>query len=418
MVEKLERLGERRRRMLVAVASITTVGAGLVLAPHSSADTVSCASPTIVGTSGNDYIVGTPGPDVIAGGSGNDQIDAGAGDDVVCGESGNDQILTGNGNDRVDGGSGNDQIDSGAGDDVLLGDSGNDQLLAGSGDDSITTGSGNDNVDGGAGTDTCTDATAADSLVNCEVGVPTTTTAKSGGLTLGPLFPTTTVKPGTTPTTPTTSTPGTTPTTPTTKPTTPTTAGPTTTTTSKPPTIPNPTYNRQAAVNYALNHARDAQGAPARCTVFVSESLWAGALPRSTQWDTNTAAGKYVEDFIKYFKTNLSTQWIDITKNLKTNAVPEAEAGDLIVYDWENNGSLDHLTIITGFASGQYPLVSEQGQFDWNTNPQFRVVNPRAHYTQRGWTYSEMHKKYLQEDNPNMRAYLLKINGGYWVGTY
>lgn len=47
---------------------------------------------------------------------------------------------------------------------------------------------------------------------------------------------------------------------------------------------------------------------------------------------------------------------------MQQNVVPEAQLGDVILYDYGSgttlaDGSVDHAMIITGF-SGQYPLVS------------------------------------------------------------
>ncbi len=111
---------------------------------------------TIVGTRGNDRILGTDGDDVIVARAGNDRIDGGDGDDVICGGAGNDRIDGGDGDDRILGGAGNDRIDGGAGDDSLSGGPGNDRIDGGSGDDSLSGGPGNDRLDGGRGHDTCT----------------------------------------------------------------------------------------------------------------------------------------------------------------------------------------------------------------------------------------------------------------------
>ena len=92
-------------------------------------------------------IIGTDGDDVIIGSRFNDQIDARGGNDCVFGGDGNDQILGGPGNDDVFGQRGNDQ---------LIGDGGNDEL------------------DGGQGTDACAGDEGSDFAANCEqtTGVP------------------------------------------------------------------------------------------------------------------------------------------------------------------------------------------------------------------------------------------------------
>jgi predicted extracellular nuclease len=89
--------------------------------------------PTIVGTEGNDVLVGTNKPDVILGLGGNDVILGGNGDDVICGGLGNDLISGDNGDDVVLGGFGNDWLAGGNGRDRLVGGPGQDFLDQGRG---------------------------------------------------------------------------------------------------------------------------------------------------------------------------------------------------------------------------------------------------------------------------------------------
>lgn len=144
--------------------------------------------PTIVGTSGDDFIEGTPGRDVIAGLEGNDTIQGNGGRDVVCGNEGNDVIeeverarggdgddtltakLTmwadlwgGDGNDTLSGGLGPDDLFGGPGDDVMQGHEGHDRLQdsegtnefdGGTRSDRILPGRGSAEIVGGAGRDT------------------------------------------------------------------------------------------------------------------------------------------------------------------------------------------------------------------------------------------------------------------------
>ena len=75
----------------------------------------------ILGTNGDDQIVGTSDADVIFGLNGNDVILGQGGDDIICG---------GNGDDVLRGRGGADRINGGNGDDVLWGGSDEgDQLL-------------------------------------------------------------------------------------------------------------------------------------------------------------------------------------------------------------------------------------------------------------------------------------------------
>jgi hypothetical protein len=81
--------------------------------------------------------------------------------------------------------------------------------------------------------------------------------------------------------------------------------------------------------------------------------------------------------------------------------MPEAEIGDVIVYDWEGDGVSDHAAIITNIAPGQYPEVSEWSAYD-GRNP--------APYVRRGWTWSERSQLWLQQKFPRISAFLLHID--------
>jgi len=167
-------------------------------------------SGTLLGGSGDDYLVGAVGSDLLEGGSGDDILIGGRpvlfrpltgeefeddngfasgndtmsggtgsdalygfdGDDVLYGEDGDDSgtvsfftasagikptvkggLFGGAGQDYLDGGRGNDWLDGGAGNDTLLGGEGNDTILGGSGVNSFYGGSGNDSLVGGSDRD-------------------------------------------------------------------------------------------------------------------------------------------------------------------------------------------------------------------------------------------------------------------------
>jgi len=112
---------------------------------------------TLVGTSGDNILEGTPGDDVIAGGRGNDMIFGRGGDDKICGDEGADSLFGGRGLDRLSGQQGNDTLLAGPGSDWARGDFGDDRIRFGPGNDRNTFGfgsslpePGNDEILGGA----------------------------------------------------------------------------------------------------------------------------------------------------------------------------------------------------------------------------------------------------------------------------
>jgi VCBS repeat-containing protein len=109
---------------------------------------------TILGTSGNDRLRGTPGNNVIAGRGGNDRIIGGGGIDVICGGSGKDFITTGKGPDKIEGGTGDDKVVSRRGPDLNYGMQGDDLL------------------NGGPSRDRCLGKPGNDLERNCEMDAP------------------------------------------------------------------------------------------------------------------------------------------------------------------------------------------------------------------------------------------------------
>jgi hypothetical protein len=85
--------------------------------------------PTILGTPGNDTLVGTSGADVIQGREGVDNIRGLGGNDIICG---------GRGNDSMKGNGGNDILKGLRGTDAYKGGSGRDLCIPGPGDDTYS----------------------------------------------------------------------------------------------------------------------------------------------------------------------------------------------------------------------------------------------------------------------------------------
>lgn len=118
---------------------------------------------TIVGTRGNDRLVGTPGNDVIFGGRGTDLIEGRGGNDRLCAGSGEDTLRGGGGRDRLDSGGGDESgrgsnMFGGLGDDLLQGnDFAGEEMHGGDGNDTLhalgTNRTYEDGLDGGPGDD-------------------------------------------------------------------------------------------------------------------------------------------------------------------------------------------------------------------------------------------------------------------------
>lgn len=175
------------------------------------------------------------------------------------------------------------------------------------------------------------------------------------------------------------------------------------------PPAPASTYDRGGTTSWALAHARDRQRSGALCAWFVTQALQTGGLS-APGWAQGSDAARFVDPLMTLLQDDLGAQYQDITDRLATNAVPDAQVGDVIAYDWEGDGSFDHITVVTNIAAGHYPEVSGWGEFNmvlgWH-----HTVGYSSSYDKRGWTYSEMNRRWLQEDHPDMRVVLLALPG-------
>ncbi|HMJ96488.1 MAG TPA: Ig-like domain-containing protein, partial [Thermoleophilaceae bacterium] len=164
----------------IALLAFSAVALGSNAKPSRTSD-FRCrgAIATLVGTAGNDRLVGTRHDDVIVARAGNDVVRALGGDDKVCDNDGTDHVILGAGEDEAGGGNGSDHIDGGSGDDWLAGRNGNDVITGGAGadrligelgNDTLRGNSGPDNIGGGPGTDDCLGGPGRDRIRTCEKG--------------------------------------------------------------------------------------------------------------------------------------------------------------------------------------------------------------------------------------------------------
>jgi Ca2+-binding RTX toxin-like protein len=120
---------------------------------------------TVIGGAGDDHIIAGAGNDVVYAGDGNDVVWAGSGNDIVFGGSGHDHLYGEDGDDTMMGEQGDDFISGGPGADIVLGGVGDDTLLGDAGNDTLEGGDGNDNLDGGDGNDVMTAGTGNDRML-------------------------------------------------------------------------------------------------------------------------------------------------------------------------------------------------------------------------------------------------------------
>lgn len=189
----------------VVTSSVETMQNGSItvtLAPHALTRLIvvgpadpSPQGPRIVGTPGQDALLGTKFSEVILGLSGDDRIDAGDGNDTVLGGAGADRVALGNGNDfygkdvfafelegdRVLGQNGFDLILGAAGADTLDGGQGADTLIGAAGKDSLAGGAGADLLHGGSDDDTLSGGMGNDVLIG-GVGADTFEFSSAGGI--------------------------------------------------------------------------------------------------------------------------------------------------------------------------------------------------------------------------------------------
>lgn len=124
-----------------------------------------------------------------------------------------------------------------------------------------------------------------------------------------------------------------------------------------------------------------------------------------------------MKNFVPYLRSHFSTTLTDITADFKSNAAPQAEPGDIILYDWGQGEGISHATFIVDLAPGDYPEVAEWGQY--NQIEGISKIFPRSStYEKRGWTWSAVHNEWLQKEFPHVKAYLLHINGGFLVPSF
>ncbi len=136
-------------------------------------------------------------------------------------------------------------------------------------------------------------------------------------------------------------------------------------------------YDAVGAASWAQSNAETLPDRfPADCTWFVSQALWIGGLPQSSEWQESTwnildVASK--ADFpgptkaavnADYFKNYIVNSGLATIEEItwSDNTAGGARVGDVIAYDWNPpgpDGIVDHLAIVVSLNSEGYPTIAQ-----------------------------------------------------------
>lgn len=165
------------------------------------------------------------------------------------------------------------------------------------------------------------------------------------------------------------------------------------------------TYNRAAAVSWALQNAY----APSRfendCTWYVSQALWRGGLPETADWTAESNNWFKLADkwggvpgptkaaaSADYLKNALQEAGYGELRevNVGDPSAGGAQLGDVVFYDWNNgpDGEIDHAAIVTAIRGDGTVVISQHSP-----------ARPA-----RVWDEHEDHTKLV-----NLRVYVLHI---------
>jgi hypothetical protein len=133
------------------------------------------------------------------------------------------------------------------------------------------------------------------------------------------------------------------------------------------------------------------------CTNYISQCLFAGGAPihytgnRGTGWwYKGYVSGKEWWSYSWAVSNSLENLLSSSTWGLKAEVVDRAEQlmlGDVIIYDWDGDGTYQHSTIVTAFDAGGMPLVNAhtvssrhrywdyKNSYAWQGNTKYRFLH-------------------------------------------
>ena len=211
--------------------------------------------------------------------------------------------------------------------------------------------------------------------------------------------------------------------------TTPTVTTGTTTSTSSPVSVPvNSFYYREQATDWALANAEDIQPTGDACTWFVSQALWAGGFPKSSTWTDagghwltlkpptwvdGTAAAWTVPLLVNYLLDHFPYTYLRSLGRLSKEPAVLAQAvpGDVIIYSWGGNSKMNHMALVVPTKPGQTATQVAA----WT---ELRAGTSSQTWKQRAWNWSAKNNEPITSEYSGATAWLLHIDGGFWVSSY
>ena len=163
-----------------------------------------------------------------------------------------------------------------------------------------------------------------------------------------------------------------------------------------------PAHIRISVGDYQLWSADD-------CAFFASSVLWAAGLPQTVDWTAATYDVGRLATKLDYPGPTRSVMLADELEQYLLDAglatqhqlsfdeerVADAAVGDLVTYDWNDNGVIDHVSVVRSTDETDGPHIAQH--------------NPNREDQPRWW--SSEHGAPIAKAYPGAKAYLIHIVG-------
>lgn len=159
----------------------------------------------------------------------------------------------------------------------------------------------------------------------------------------------------------------------------------------QPQTLYTWTYNHQAAANYSDAYwssynasYKNFNPVGGDCANFVSQSLRAGGQPDDGSWYYRNAGGSTADDAWTYAWVNNQglRDWSrNTSRGIAYSDYSQLMVGDIINYDWDWNGTYDHVTIVV--QAGVNALINS------HNNDRYHV--PYNYSSSQGMSYTHLY---------------------------